>query len=91
MKQRVLDYLACPECAGVLRPEVFQVHDGEIMEGSLGCAGCHRTYPVIAGVPRLLPDHLMTRVHSHYSSFFRKYPGHFDSSAKPRQAMTVEA
>ena len=32
--------------------------DPEIKEGRLACGGCHRRYPIIRGIPRLLPDAL---------------------------------
>ncbi len=34
----------------------------EIMEGSFGCRGCRRTFPLLRGVPRLVPDALRDEV-----------------------------
>lgn len=57
MKLRLLDYLACPDCAGDLRLErsLEKDPDGEVLEGSLRCGQCHRLFPIQRGVPRLLP------------------------------------
>src|SRR5207253_6427907 len=53
MKKRVLDYLACPSCAGSIQLRAIQEEVGnEIMTGELGCAGCQRIFAIRRGVPR---------------------------------------
>ncbi len=42
----LLSILACPVCRGTLTEK------GE----SLACSGCRRVYPVLDGIPQLLPD-----------------------------------
>ena len=86
MKKRLLDFLACPQCYGDLGLDRFLEQQGEIIEGKLECTGCLRKYPVIGGVPRLLPDHLMGRVYSHYHRFFQWHAGSFDTPIKPSHA-----
>ncbi|MBZ5726876.1 MAG: methyltransferase domain-containing protein [Acidobacteriia bacterium] len=56
MKQRLMDYLVCPLCAGGLDLRTGAMEGAEIMEGGLDCASCHRRYPIVRGVPRLLPE-----------------------------------
>ncbi len=56
MKHRLMDYLACPLCAGVLHLQAGAIEGAEIMDGSLDCAECRRRYPIVRGVPRLLPE-----------------------------------
>lgn len=61
MKQRLLQYLACPSCAGELRlaavPVVTGHNDQEILKGELVCAAtpmhveCQQRYPIVNGVP----------------------------------------
>ncbi|HEY6189717.1 MAG TPA: methyltransferase domain-containing protein [Pyrinomonadaceae bacterium] len=53
MKQRLLQYLACPACGGEIEllSEAERVA-GEVMEGDLGCLSCSRRFPVVRGVPR---------------------------------------
>lgn len=56
MKISAVVYLACPVCRGSISAETS---DREIETGMLKCSGCGRDYPVIRGVPRLLPDSLI--------------------------------
>ena len=58
MKKRLLSYLVCPDCKSPLDPRVDREQDGEIVEGSLLCSGCHASFPVIRGIPRFLPPDL---------------------------------
>lgn len=52
MKQKLLEYLACPACGGEIRLLSVAKRDGqEILEGDLDCA-CGLHYPVVRGVPR---------------------------------------
>jgi SAM-dependent methyltransferase len=57
MKERLLQFLACPSCVADLRlTSVAQADESrgwrEIVEGELTCAGCARKFPVRRGVPR---------------------------------------
>lgn len=53
MKKRLLQYLACPSCAGEIRLlSVAKTEGEEILEGDLDCAACVRHFPVVRGVPR---------------------------------------
>ncbi len=57
MKERLLQYLACPVCEGELRLASVAARDetrgwAEILEGELACAGCARKFAVRRGVPR---------------------------------------
>ena len=52
MKQSLLQYLQCPECAGALELHAIERDGGEIMEGELLCGdGAHR-FPILRGIPR---------------------------------------
>lgn len=53
MRERLLDYLACPDCDGELGVSVDRHEDEHVMEGSLACGKCGRTFPIRAGVPRM--------------------------------------
>ena len=53
MKERLLQYLACPLCAGNIRLHaVVDKQDAEIISGELQCDGCGRSFQIIRGVPR---------------------------------------
>jgi SAM-dependent methyltransferase len=56
MKHRLVEYLVCPICAGELDLRAGAMEGAEIMSGGLDCAGCSRQYPIVRGVPRLLPE-----------------------------------
>lgn len=63
MKQRLLDFLACPDCCSYkLNLEIMKCSNGglEIEEGSLDCSGCGRTFVIKAGIPRMLPHDLQS-------------------------------
>jgi uncharacterized protein YbaR (Trm112 family)/ubiquinone/menaquinone biosynthesis C-methylase UbiE len=56
MKQRLMDFIVCPVCRGSLTLRAGTRDGEEIMDGDLTCQGCSRKYPILRGVPRLLPD-----------------------------------
>ncbi len=48
ISQKLLEILACPVCKqGV-----------ELKGDELVCAGCGRRYPIVDGIPHMLPDKL---------------------------------
>src|ERR1700675_5086243 len=56
MKQRLVELLVCPLCAGSLNLQATASEGKEIMEGRLACQSCGKNYAIVRGVPRLLPD-----------------------------------
>src|ERR1051325_9411102 len=59
-----LNILACVDCGGDLRlSAATTAGDGHVMEGTLACAGCARSYPIARGVPRLTPARFTQDVH----------------------------
>jgi SAM-dependent methyltransferase len=55
MKPRLVEHLACPDCAADLRLSRERSEAGEVIDGELRCTGCAREFPIVRGVPRLLP------------------------------------
>jgi SAM-dependent methyltransferase len=52
MKERLLNYLACPACLGaVVLSGDLERDDQEIMAGQLSCKRCQKNYPIVRGVP----------------------------------------
>ena len=52
LKERLLQYLSCPSCAGAITLTSSE-HDGqEVIEGQLSCPACARAWPITRGVPR---------------------------------------
>ena len=53
MKQKLLQYLACPACGGEIRLLSIEKQDAaEILEGELDCLGCASRFPIVRGVAR---------------------------------------
>jgi uncharacterized protein YbaR (Trm112 family) len=58
MKRELMDILACPVCKGGLELVVEVEAGDEIVTGSLYCPECVVRYPIVDGIPCLLPaDH----------------------------------
>src|SRR5215471_6773121 len=75
MNNRLLELIVCPECKGALSVEILKDNaEGVINEGALRCLLCGRVYPVIGGVPRLLPDSLIGNLFRYHRDFFRRHP-----------------
>jgi SAM-dependent methyltransferase len=60
MKERLLNFLACPSCGGEVRLGAVAEADEsrgwrEIVEGELACAACASRFAVRRGVPRFAP------------------------------------
>lgn len=72
MKHRLLDLLCCPMCHGGLLLDTF-FRAAEIEEGALTCGHCGRLFPVINGIPRLLPDALAHVVPAFHPDFFHRH------------------
>jgi uncharacterized protein YbaR (Trm112 family)/SAM-dependent methyltransferase len=72
MKRRLLTFLCCPVCEGDVTARAFG-DAAEIEAGLLECRQCGRTYPIINGIPRMLPDSLSGDVLRHHPEFFARY------------------
>jgi len=56
MKRSLLDILACPVCKShPLELEVSEESEKEIVTGTLRCNSCNVDYPIVEGIPNLLP------------------------------------
>jgi SAM-dependent methyltransferase len=55
MREKLLALLACPACGGDLTLTADETApDGDVIAGRLECAGCGRTDPIVAGIPRFV-------------------------------------
>ena len=82
MKERLVPYLACPDCGGDFTLGRTQRQGAEILDGDLTCGGCRRVYPILRGVPRLLPtglEHIATEVADGFGWQWNR----FDEIGKP--------
>lgn len=66
MKLSCLGYLTCVDCKkGDLFAKVDKEDGGEVLEGTLTCS-CGASYPILGGVPRILPKSLLVSVLAEY-------------------------
>ncbi|MTI87866.1 MAG: hypothetical protein FH748_07850 [Balneolaceae bacterium] len=57
MTETLLEKLCCPMDKHDLEANIFTDDgEGEILEGLLSCPECQRYYPIIYGIPILIPD-----------------------------------
>jgi len=95
MKESALGYLVCPETQGSFQLQAFKSEAGEIIDGLLQ-SQTGSTYPIIRGVPRILPEHLRPHLSADYPEFFSHYAtrlptGHGSTTANDVQRRTQEA
>ena len=69
MRERLLDFLRCPDCKEVLHLTVFEASEGEIASGILHCDSKHY-FPVVGGIPRMLPSSMK----DHWAAIAAKMP-----------------
>ena len=58
MRKEMLDLLCCPVCHCQLNLRVVRFRGPEVLSGFLTCRRCGQVYPIIGGVPDLLPPAL---------------------------------
>jgi SAM-dependent methyltransferase len=53
LKERLLQFLACPACGGTITLQPGEQREAEeIIEGQLTCEACAKLWPILRGVPR---------------------------------------
>lgn len=78
MRERLLSFLRCPDCKGLLTVYSIESQNEEIMTGLLSCANQHH-FPVIGDIPRLLPSSLQ----DHWGEMIDKLPDDIPETLKP--------
>ncbi len=57
MRKRLLSLLLCPACGtDGLEVVATGLEGEEILEGAIQCRGCGKEYPIVNGIPRMLPE-----------------------------------
>src|SRR5918912_1248263 len=74
MRNVLVDYLACPTCAGDLELRPGECEDEEIMTGELACTACEAVYPIVRGVPRMRTE--MERLERVAETFSYEWKAH---------------
>ena len=88
MRGELAAQLRCPSCGGTLAPTVFEGEGESIREGILRCT-CGRNFPVVAGVPRLLPDDLAPTLVDEQPGFFRRHPELLPGAAEEKRPASL--
>ncbi len=73
IKLRLLKFLICPKCKKKLTCKIFKKYNNEVKEGLLICKKCSSQYPIINGIPRILPIKYQRNLLKKYPGFFKKY------------------
>jgi SAM-dependent methyltransferase len=84
MKKGLLQLVVCPLCHGALRCQSFAEHE-EIESGLITCDACGASYPLIGGIPRLLPPALFSMLWEMHPDFFRAYRERLPDELRPRE------
>src|SRR4051812_5677795 len=88
MKKSFLRLICCPVCKKEFTLEVFSEELGEVLDGILVCS-CAKPFPIINGIPRILPDTLMGTVESKFPEFFAQHKNIF--TARQIQEVSSES
>ena len=55
MRRDLMDILACPVCKSPLLLDAEPEDVDDVVTGTLRCPDCPQTYPIVDGIPNLLP------------------------------------
>jgi SAM-dependent methyltransferase len=72
VRRAFAEALRCPACLAGLELENRSLDHSRVEEGALRCL-CGRAFPVIAGIPRLLPDGLAATLAADHPDFFARH------------------
>jgi SAM-dependent methyltransferase/uncharacterized protein YbaR (Trm112 family) len=73
MREKLLQYLCCPLCRGALELAADQRDGPHVMAGALRCRACRKDYPILNGVPRLVPSGVTPDMKFTAASFGRSW------------------
>jgi SAM-dependent methyltransferase len=73
LRPAFVEALRCPGCGQPFALEILGAAAGEVREGVLRCA-CGLAFPVIAGIPRILPPDLAATLVAEHAEFFERHP-----------------
>ncbi|HKC66119.1 MAG TPA: methyltransferase domain-containing protein, partial [Pyrinomonadaceae bacterium] len=85
MKKSLLQLVVCPICQGTLACESFSETESHEIESGLISCSCGASYPVILGIPRLLPPALQNMLWEMHPEFFRAYRARLPEQLLPSE------
>lgn len=87
MNAKLLEWMQCPWCGGEFAVEPFDGSlDTDVKEGLLRCGGCPRVFPIVRGIPRVLPDAFVL-----HAAFTEKYRDRLPADLPPPARATPYA
>jgi SAM-dependent methyltransferase/uncharacterized protein YbaR (Trm112 family) len=92
MRKNLLELIVCPVCLSALSLESFDAQGAsdETESGLLRC-GCGAAYPIIGGIPRLLPADLQSMLWEMHPEFYSEYAKLLPAEIMPREVVSKEA
>jgi uncharacterized protein YbaR (Trm112 family)/SAM-dependent methyltransferase len=75
MNKKLLDHLSCPFCEGNIKiRKELQQEDSALLYGVLSCVECNSHYPIVEGIPIMMPPERRLGVYAipKIESFYRK-------------------
>ena len=88
MQRNLLQLIVCPLCGSMFSCQTFEEADrGEVESALLSCA-CGACYPVIGGIPRLLPPGLQSMLWETHGEFFRRHRDRLPRELLPQEEET---
>src|SRR5947209_1205371 len=85
MKKSLLQLIVCPLCQETLTCESFEDMEADEIESGVISCSCGASYPVILGIPRLLPPALQNMLWEMHPEFFRTF-----SARLPEELLPLE-
>lgn len=73
MKKSLLQLVVCPLCQGTLTSHSFAENESDEIESGLITCVCGASFPLIGGIPRLLPPALQSMLWEMHPDFFRAH------------------
>lgn len=85
-------FLKCISCGSDVNLVSWKVNEGETLEGKISCGKCDEEWPVINGIPRILPRELVrSLVAPKHVEYFEKYFPTMNVSSKGRDLKSKTA
>lgn len=81
MKHEFVNKLGCCYDNSQLELQIEEESDKEIIRGKLACSVCNKIFPIVDGIPRILPQEMLSIVKSTAETFgfeWKKFNEYFD-------------
>lgn len=93
MKKNLLTIVICPHCRKkkLMLKHAFAYEFGEVIDGVILCSHCDSWYPIIKGIPRLLPEELKVHILKEYNQkFLERYKEYLPQERDAKKLLEKE-